>query len=501
MLRFIKKGIELTDFLKKHGFILLTEILIITVFCLFYGRFGDINIDSFREAYIPEQIINGKVLYKNIFCIYPPLGYLINAFLFKVFGVNLSVLYISGLFSAMGIFYFINKISKMFFNDFLSAGIIIFLIAGFVLSPNVFNSFFPYSYGILYGLLFALASIYFGLNKKYPLAYLLCSLAVCSKAEFLPLLPILILLSKKENIGKNSALFILPPIIILCILFTQGVKISDLLTSLGLIKLIGSSNTLNEFYSSMGLVPRWEHLQLYLVDFIKFILPVNWSKYQEVLIWVFPVITLCLAFRFKKLTKNEIFFITASVLVSLKVFFALTLQSYGVYYLGFALISLGILLNKHLRKVFAVYLILWGLIIGFNNTKSLLKKDFTIQNKKGIIKTFPKSGEEVSKLMEVANKFTASSKIVIYPENLAVNYFTGIKSDDKFYSLIPLYVETFGEENIIKRLENTRPDYIMVTDYDTFAYGPSKFGEDYAINVKKYIDKNYKQVEKNIYKK
>ena len=139
-MRKTKKAIRLIDFFKKNWLILLAVISVTSAFCLFYGRFGDVNIDCFREAYIPAQMLNGKILYKNIFCIYPPLGYMINAVLFKVFGVNLSVLYFAGLISTLGIFHFANKICKIFFNDFLSFGINLILFAGLVLSPNVFNS-------------------------------------------------------------------------------------------------------------------------------------------------------------------------------------------------------------------------------------------------------------------------------------------------------------------------------------------------------------------------
>ena len=505
MLRFIKKAIRLIDFFKKNWLILLAVISVTSAFCLFYGRFGDVNIDCFREAYIPAQMLNGKILYKNIFCIYPPLGYMINAVLFKVFGVNLSVLYFAGLISTLGIFHFANKICKIFFNDFLSFGINLILFAGLVLSPNVFNSFFPYSYGMLYGILFALGALYFSLNKKFSIAYIFCSLALCSKAEFLPILPALLIMSPKESFGKNSASFIIPFILIFGMLFAQGLRFSDLLISAGLVKLISGTQTLHEFYSAMGLVPRIEHLNLYLNNFVKFIFPINWTKYQEFLVWIFPAVTIFFAFRFKKLTQNEIFFVTASVLISLKVFFALTLQSYGVYYLIFGLISLGILFGKNLKNIFAVYLIIWGLIIGFNNTKSLLNKNFTIKSKNGIVKTTLNNGKNLSALIETVADFPEKSKVVIYPENLAVNYFTGKKSDDKFYSLIPLYVETFGEENIIKRIRLTKPDFIIITDYNTFAYGYSKFGTNYAIKFKNYIDENYTRTDESstfiIYKK
>ena len=63
--------------------------------------------------------------------------------------------------------------------------------------------------------------------------------------------------------------------------------------------------------------------------------------------------------------------------------------------------------------------------------------------------------------------------------------------DNKFYSLIPLYVETLGEELIIKRFELTQPKYIIINNYDTSAYYFREFGRDYAQDVFKWIEKNY----------
>ncbi|MCQ2743924.1 MAG: hypothetical protein MJ230_03890 [bacterium] len=486
----------MAEFLRKNWILLLTEILIISVFCLFYGRFGNVYVDSFREAYIPEQILNGKVLYKNIFCIYPPLGYMINALLYKIFGVKLSVLYIAGLFATLGSVFFANKIGKMFLNNYLLAGINLFIISALVLSPNVFNAFFPYSYGMLYGIFFALISLYFILKEKYPVSYLFCSLAICSKMEFLPLLFVLVFISKKENIGKNSALFILPIIIVTTILFLQGLRISDLAVSCGLIQIMGNSQTLHEFYSSMGLIPRIEHLPLYITNLIKFVFPYNFQKYQEIILWIFPLISILFVCKYKNLSTKEKIFIVASVLISLKVFFALTMQSYGVYYLIFALISLTILIPNNFKKIVACYLIFWSLLIGFNNTKLLLKKNYTLNCEKGIIKTTTDEGIKYSAILKSLEGVSVSS-VLIYPEGLLVNYFLNVKSDDKFYSLIPLYVETFGEENIIHHFEITKPDYIIINDLDTFTYGYSKFGVDYANNIKSFIEENYQTVTNN----
>lgn len=472
------------DFLKKNWIILTVELLILIAFYIFYGKFGDSVVDSFREAYIPSRILDGKILYKNIFTIYAPFAYLFNALLFVIFGIKLKVLQIAGLLTTMGIFYFTYKISSKFLDKFCTSGILLFFFTGFALSSNVFNSFFPYSYGILYGLLFALCSIYFALEKKFNLAYLFCAFAICSKYEFILSIIPLILLSRKTEWKKNLAFFIIPFLITFLPLFCMGLSFNDLLTTFGLIGMITSTKTLAWFYSATGLTFRPEHISLYLINFAKFYIPVYWKLWQEVLMWIFPMVFFLGCFRFKKLNAGEKFFILASLLISAKVFFALTLQSYGVYFIPFGLISLFILMPEKIKKYNCAVLILWSLVVGINNGMVLAKKDVTT----------------LDNVVDFVNRNTKiSDRVIVYPEGLKVNVLTGRKSDDKFYSLIPLYVETFGDEIIIKRLEITKPEYIVTTDYDTSAYYFRKFGEDYAIDTMKFIRKNYSLVKKDDY--
>lgn len=463
------------DFLKNNWQIILFEVLVITAFSIFYGKFGDMFVDSFREAYIPWQMNEGKCLYKDIFCIYPPLAYMINAILFKIFGESLGVLYFAGLLTTMGIFFLTYKISDIFLNKYTTFGILSFILAGLTLSPNVFNSFFPYSYGMIYGLLFAIGSIYFLINKKYPPAYLLYSLAICSKYEFILLLPLLIFVTKKVDWKKNLAALLLPPVIILAGLILTGTGFENIKTSVNLVGIMGQTDALHFFYSSMGLVFRWEHLPLYLINFLKFILPFNWNLYQEVIMWVFPLILILFLIRNKTLDYKEKIFIAAALIVSIKVFFALTIQSYGVYFLPFALIALGILTPKKIRLYYGTLLIIWSVIIGFQNCNSLCNKDFS----------------DLYKTADYISGTSDKSTAAVYPEGLGVNFLSKRQSDSKFYSLIPLYVETFGENIIINRLNLTKPEYIVINDFDTSAYYFKSFGEDYAKEIFNWIKQNY----------
>ena len=464
------------DFFKKNWQIIILELIVLTAFCVFYGKFGDMFVDSFREGYIPWQMNEGKCLYKDIFCIYPPLAYIINSILFKLFGSNLNILYCAGLLCSMGILYFTYKISERLLTKFMSVGISLFLISGLILSPNVFNGFFPYSYGMIYGLVFILGCLFCLLNKNYPMSYLLYSLAICSKYEFILLLPILLFVTKTKDWKKNLSALCIPPAIIFAILFVSGLSLQDLKTAFELIILMGQTKTLHFFYSSMGLIFRPEHIFLYIINFFKFIFPINWNLYQEVLMWAFPVISILFIVRYKNLNLESRIFIITSVLVSLKVFFALTIQSYGVYFIPFALISLGILTPDKLKKYFTILLILWSLIIGCLNTNILVKKDFN-------------ELYEVSKYISLNT--SKDDTVAVYPEGLGINFISKRKSDSKFYSLIPLYTEVFGEDIITKRLEYIKPKYIIINDFDTSAYYYKKFGGDYCINVMNWIKQNY----------
>lgn len=457
---------------------MLSELLVIIIFTVFYGKFGDITVDSFREVYIPQEMLSGKTIYKDIFVIYPPLAYLINAFLMKITTLhNIVILNFAGLISTMGIVYITYKISNLFLEKIYGFSINLFIIAGLVLSPNVFNSFLPYSFGILYGILFVLISLYYALNKKFPIAYLFYSLALLSKYEFLLLLPLLIFFSKKDNWKWNLAAFSFPIILTILILLIQGLRLTDISATLNILNTMSGTKTLYWFYSVMGLVFRLETIPIYLTNILKFLLPINWVRYQEILIWACPIILLGTCIKIRHLKKDEIFLLVATILVSSKVFFALTLQSYGVYFLPLALISLYLILPNKIRKFFSVLLIIWAFIIGSSNINTLSRKNMNLP----IITQY------------IQENTSEQNKVLVYPEGLFLNVKTHRKSDDKFYSLIPLYVETFGEDLIITRLKRTKPKYIIISDYDTSAYYFKSFGKDYAISIYEYIKTNYEQ--------
>ena len=501
----------LKNFFTKYSYELSFNLLILFIFIFFYGYFGDINVDSFREAYIPTQMLAKKTLYKDIFMIYAPFSYFFNSLLYLIFGQNLTVLYISGLTFTLGITNISYKLASRFIEKKYSLSILLFFITTAILSPNVFNTIFPYSYGMLYGLFFILCSVYLILCKKETLSYLFYSLAICSKYEFIFILPLLIYLSTKKNILKNILALIFPPLLCLILLFIQGVSINDIVTSFSIVTTMTTTKTLKWFYSIMGYNLSISHIPIYLSNFLQILLPIGIITYirknwiipfafiylcfllnNASFIYLYPLITILLIFRYKYLSKQELIMILASILISLKVFFAMTIQSYGIYFFIFALISLYILTPKKIRKGIFIILILSSVIFSYKNSQQLLQKNVKIKSDNGIVRTTSFYGKSyLTMLSYITNNTTAQDMIVVYPEGLAINFLSQRFSDNKFYSLIPLYVETFSENIIIERLKIIKPKFIIITDYDTSDYYFKSFGLDYAENIKKYIEEDY----------
>lgn len=509
------------NFCKNNWQIILCNFVLLLVFILGYGHFGDANIDSFREAYFPTQMLKGQVLYKNIFTIYAPLSYIINAILYFIFGVNLKVLYFAGFIASVGIINLTFMIAKLFMNRTYAMSIVLFLISVSVMSPNVFNFIFPYSYGILYGLLFVMVSVYFALKNKFTLAYLLYSLAICCKYEFIFLLPLLLYETRNKNLLKNLSALFAPIVLVFGVLIIQGVGIENLKATNQLILMMSSTKTLYWFYSVMGLIYRWELIPIYILNFIKVLVPFLFIYYfrswwiivlatiyfyfaanAEILIYAFPLILIMLIARRRDINGMQMFFVIASLLISIKIFFAETLLSYGVFFVPFALISIFILIPPRFKKSLFIILLICSFVFGLKNAKNLRVKNTKLQTERGVFCANSAYGDSINNLIKyIQNNTAPSDRVVVYPEGLIINFLANRDSDNKFYSLIPLYVETFGEELITKRFDYIKPEYIVISNYNTSNYYYSYFGQDYAGSLYEYITKNYtleKDIGKNL---
>jgi hypothetical protein len=117
-----------------------------------WATWGNLTIDSGREIYVPSVLSEGKMLYRDIWYLYGPAAPYVNSFLFHLFGVRLSVLYVAGSLSALGsaIFLYLTGMRLSSWIVGWTAGAVVLLQA---FQPSLFCFPLPYSFSSVYGCL------------------------------------------------------------------------------------------------------------------------------------------------------------------------------------------------------------------------------------------------------------------------------------------------------------------------------------------------------------
>jgi len=153
-------------------------------------KWGDLIVDTFRECWIPMRLLEGSVLYRDIFYEYGLFPPYFQAFLFKIFGPHLNTLVGLGIVITLLVSAALYLISRMFLNVAVSALTVIVFFLAFAFNHyacnNNFNFILPYSFASTFFLMFILYAVYFFLrfiqSGKY--ARLLCWALCLSMAMF-----------------------------------------------------------------------------------------------------------------------------------------------------------------------------------------------------------------------------------------------------------------------------------------------------------------------------
>lgn len=521
--------------------VLLWVVLILSA-VLTYGHHGHFLIDCGREAYYPTQILLGKVLYKDMFNIYGPFSYMFNAALFKILGINLNVLYAMGCLCSFFIVNLIYAIAKRFLTQFLSFSVAIFTITTGVLALNLFNFVFPYSYAVLYGLVAFLASVWLLLlykDKPDRMIFLYLSsffagLCIANKYEFLPyFLVILYAIIKIKPLKMKEYYYtifslIFVPVFCFGILFIQGLGLNDILSTIKTMTAMAHSKTIQYFYQTQGVYFSKNTIPFLGLTFLKTITPFAILLYGFKLsnkifriitiplavilmfLWInpaslafLPLLIIILAiYDFKRLKNNvPLTILTLSCITfNFKIIWGLATFNYGVFFASFSLITVfalafDVFWNKTINcKVIGAYVLIVSIILGYQNLLMLKVNNKLISSPRGQIYTDELLRDASTDLINYINKNTKKTdKIVILPEGAMVNFMTGRQSDNRYLSLIPLYVETYGEEKIIDHFKQTKPDYIVFNNWDSKDYYFRYICSDYALGLCYYVAKNYTQ--------
>jgi Dolichyl-phosphate-mannose-protein mannosyltransferase len=125
-----------------------------TRFYTTWATWGSLTIDCGREMYVPAALAQGKTLYRDVWYMYGPVAPYFNAFLYRLFGIRLEVLYWAGSLSALAsaiLLFLIGKRMSSRLAGFTAA--IVVLLQSF--HAWHFSFPLPYSFAAVYGALIA----------------------------------------------------------------------------------------------------------------------------------------------------------------------------------------------------------------------------------------------------------------------------------------------------------------------------------------------------------
>lgn len=553
--------------LKQLGIITIISLIL---YVIFYGKQDVYLVDVSREAYIPWQMLKGQLLYKDIFNVYGPLGYQINAIAYAILGIKLNTLYLMGFLNSLIICFTTFFISKLFTDKKTSLCITGLTVFVCVYAKNFFNFIFVYSYNAVYALTGFLLSLLFALlyirdKKTSSLIYsfLFAGFSFANKIEDLPYFAFLFLclpfLLKKDWKKYLYALgaFMIFPVLSFGILFLQGVSIRDLFNSAVLIKKLVDAPVTTYFYYNYGLYfnPNIVKYVLYTtVILIKILIPfaavlyglnlfvsrytqnkflksfVNTVVFFAIIYIVCRTFPIMIAYNAKVLgwlgmamlgililtagahiakplkteDKMFVFLLISSILVSLKGFFNITITCYGTFTLAALFMPFVIFFVKYIPQYLGfldktvwqktiqnlcVTVIIAFFFFGiYRITDGSLTK---LQQPRGTLFIKKIYAGQNAFISYIRNNTPKDAVILTVPEGAMINFLAERDSHNMFYYLIPVNVQIFGEDFILKNLEKNPPDYFVFSMLIYSVYGVGDLCS-YAPSVCGFIDKNYK---------
>lgn len=570
----IKKNKGILSDLVLYKYCILTCFAVIFFVNLFlfllYNGNAMLFVDTSRELYIPMAMNDGGVLYKDIFNVYAPFGYQLNAFFIRIFGEDINTFFNIGFVNSTlflwGLFLLIRFFVKN--SSFYAISIISFIAVSCLYCVSSVNYIFPYSYSLVFSLnafIWSLVSaLYFvKKDKNFYLysAFFLYGVSVACKYEFCAFILVLAAICFYKKVSAKTIVISLilmftVPLLSLVDLIIKGVTFDDLRLACINILLLSKAESTHTLYSYLGFIPSFNSLKISGLYFLKtslFIVAIVCyfnlfdtfykflSKYLRnqvslLITLIFGFIPLFVCFKFlipiliesnafyfsligiftlilflfkcrKILSENKYLFIlfVSCILCSAKCIFNISFNSYGTYFfpllfvcciLYFSQIAFKVCENEEkMLKIRSIFILLVLFLLFFISNYEKMKLVF--ENEKYDFykgKIYPEKlySESVFKTIRHIRENTNSrDTVLVLPEGAMINFFTDRKSHNKFYYLIPPNIEIFGEDNIVKELENDLPEYLVIQPMSFHNFNETYFCESFGKKICNLIPKYY----------
>jgi hypothetical protein len=198
-----------------------------------------------------------------------------------------------------------------------------------------------------------------------------------------------------------------------------------------------------------------------------------------------------------------LFFLISSILVSIKGISWILTECYGTFSIAVLSISLVVFLAVYIPKflkfldaglwnktVVNIFFIVTLLLFGGVFKTHIDKKLYPVKTNRGLIFIKESISDVRFMVYYIQNNTPKDAVILSMPEGSIINFLTDRKSDDRYYYLIPVNVQLFGEDKIVKDLKNNPPDYFLLYNMQYICFNAGSICQ-YGSKICDFIQKDY----------
>lgn len=519
----------------KHPLIIL---LFFIIGCFIFKDTFFAVYDTPRELLIPKGILEGKILYKEIYNFYGALPYYIAALFFKIFGLStnsyFSLNIINSLFFVFGIYFLAN----LFVNKKYSLITTIFVMCTTIFNITIFNFIYPYSIcytfalsAYIYSILFLIKFIKENNDKYFIISSVLLGFCVASKNEFIltPLIHIISIFLYKTNKFKYLIRFLLCfsifPLLQMLILFISGLKFEDLPFIFSIFIKSTTSTAMKEFHKGIGMYPfllkplslikiilcwigiicsciLYRRNKIYgTIILIILLLFIKHNIIGSLLFFLPLTVFLLLILKIKVIIKKPAFFvlILGALLTSLKTFFYLNFTAQGAYAFPLFILYFIALFVANRKTNIIMFLIPFFITFYFySSCIAYFEYSNIISHNQITTKTTNTQALLLENIVSWINNNTKDDeKILMFPEFTTPLLMTNRQSDYMFYNLHDISIDILGTDYIRKRVLDNKIKYIIDTSsYNSYLYNVKSYK---IVNEGKFIETTFKDKFKKIH--
>lgn len=460
-----------------------------------WNRWCDPIIDNGRDLYIPERLLRGALLYRDILYNYPPLApYLLAAIVF-VTGASLAA------FAAIGIACAAAATALLYAAAYRLAGREAALAAAltFVLvnvcgaSSWGMNWIAPYTFSATFGMTFLLAFAACAAFERPAPAIAFALLASWCKVEYA--IAAAAGIAAMVIAGKLRARFAAAWAALLALTIAAAVAIfgaANLQSNIFSPALLHGARA-SSFYAHVSGGAFWQEELRNAILCALVLVPVAWliRRRQRGLagaVAVVAAVALPFAIAFFRLagylqwlalTRRRdawLFVLGAlSIAASLRVRYNVIPSWYG----AFLIVPLYLLIvhaGRNERVVLAL-LVALAVRLFFEDAAKWRAKEYPIVTRRGVVLDWNRDRAAV--LDAVLPMLHGS--VAVLPEGLTLNYFAGVPTPLRFHTFTPVEVgDAPVETEVIRDFEAHPPEQVVILTRNVAEYGSRGFGVDYG---------------------